>query len=70
MVAYVSGAMFKKSGKIEVAVSNTAANEILAKMDVIMSHPRYEVGSYNEKMQPFESRRPALTFGSLEIVKI
>lgn len=70
MVAYVSGDALAKSGTLEVAVSNTAANEILARMDVIMSHPASEVGSYNEKMQPFESRRPALTFGSLEIVKI
>ena len=70
MVAYVSGAMFKKSGKIEVAVSNTAANEILAKMDVIMSHPRYEVGSYNQRMQPFESRRHPLVFGNVKIEKV
>lgn len=70
MVGYVSGAAFKKSGKIEVAVSNTAANEILAKMELIESHPKAEVGSYNPKMVVFESRRPKLCLGDVEIVKV
>ena len=70
MVGYISGDAFKKRGKIEIAVSNTAANEILQKMDTIMSHPASEVGSYNERMKPFESRRPRLTLGDVTVEKI
>ena len=70
MVAYIPGEKLKKTGKIELLVSNTAANEILAKMDVIMSHPKAEVGSYNERMKPFESRRPALKLGRVILEKI
>ena len=69
-VAYVSGEALAKSGEITVSVSNTAANEILAKMDVIESHPTAEVGVYNPRMKPFESRRPKITFGSLKIEKV
>ena len=60
----------KKAGKIELLVSNTAANEILAKMDVITSHPKAEVGSYNERMKPFESRRPLLKLGEVKLERI
>ena len=69
-VAYVSGESLAKSGKLTVSVSNTAANEILAKMDVIESHPKAEVGVYNPRMKPFESRRPAIKLGSIRIDKI
>ncbi len=70
MVGYIPAELFKSEGKIELAVSNTAANEILAKMDVILSHPKAEVGCYNPKMIEFESRRPKLAFGTAKIEKV
>ena len=70
MVGYIPAECFSTEGKIEIAVSNTAANEILAKMDTIMSHPSSEVGGYNERMRVFESRRPKLTFGTVVLEKI
>jgi hypothetical protein len=70
MVGYIPAECFKKCGKIEIAVSNTAANEILAKMELIESHPKAEVGLYNPRMKPFESRRPRLTLGDVTVEKI
>ena len=70
MVGYIPAERFKECGKIEIAVSNTAANEILAKMELIESHPKAEVGMYNPKMVVFESRRPSLALGDVEIVKV
>ena len=67
MTAYVPAERLVKGGRITVAVSNTAADEILAKQDVINSHPAAEVGGYAPKMLAFESRRHPLRIGSLTI---
>lgn len=69
MVAIVSGTDMKQSGEIEITVANTALNEIYAKMNVINSHPQAEVGSYQYRMEPIESRRPPLRFGTVTIEK-
>ena len=66
-VAYIPAEKLCKSGRLTVALSNTAANEVLAKMDTIKSHPASEVGSYNERMRPFESRRHPLRLGRVDI---
>ncbi len=67
MVAYAPAEKLGKHGKLTLAVSNTAANEILSKMDVIKSHPIAEVGGYNPKMVVFEARRPGLRLGEVKI---
>ena len=67
MTAYVPAERLVKGGRITVAVSNTAADEILANQDVINSHPAAEVGGYAPKMLAFESRRHPLRIGSLTI---
>ena len=70
-VAYVPAERLGRSGRLTVALSNTAANEVLSRMDVIKSHPASEVGSYNERMRPFEARRHPLRLGrvSIELLK-
>ncbi len=75
MFAEVSGDRFKKSGKIEVRVSNTAANELVAKKEMIFNtFPKAEVGVYStaypDRQLMFEERRPALKFGKVRIEKI
>ena len=70
MQAVVMGSAFKKSGIIEVSISNTASNEVVAKHDVIHSHPKAEVGVYVDRMEIFENRRPELKIGSLVIEKM
>ena len=67
MVAYVPADRFTKGKRITVALSNTAADEIIAKSDVIKSHPKAEVGGYTERMTVFESRRHRLHLGTLTI---
>ena len=66
-VAYFPAEKLRASGMLTVAVSNTAANEILSKMDVIKSHPIAEVGGYNPKMVIFESRRSPLKLGEVRL---
>ena len=70
MTAVIDGKHLGKQGEIKVTVANTAANEILAKQDVILAHPASEVGSYNGKMPIFESRRAPLTIGKIIIEKM
>ena len=70
MYAYIPATALKKSGKITVAVSNTASNELIANHDVYASLPKAEVGSYLPKMTVFESRMPELKFGKVFIEKI
>ena len=73
MKAVLPKGMLKKNGVIEIAVSNTAANEILAKTNVISSFPAAEIGPYASgeygHMYEFESRRPPLKFGKVFISK-
>ena len=67
MVAYVPADAFKKSGKITVAVSNTPANELIAKKHINLSFPEAEVGGYISKMNRFEIRKPELKLGKVYI---
>ena len=70
MVAIVNGSELKKYGDIEITVSNTALNEIYAKMDVIKSHPQAEVGAYDIRFAYTEARRPELKLGRFFIEKL
>ena len=70
MAVTVSGAELSKCGKLSVVVANTAANEILAKDDIINSHPIAEVGVYQNKTRVFESRRHPLKIGTVKIEKL
>ena len=67
MSVTVSGAELKKDGKIIITVANTAANEILAKYDLITSISRAELGTYSDKILPFEEKRHPLKFGEVII---
>ena len=64
------GGELRRQGELTVTVANTAANEIIAKLDVINSHPQAEVGVYVEKMVPFEERRHPLRTGRIRIEKL
>ena len=64
------GGELRRQGELTVTVANTAANEIIAKLDVINSHPQAEVGVYVEKMVPFEERRHPLRTGKIRIEKL
>ncbi|MBQ8880122.1 MAG: hypothetical protein IJY69_04730 [Clostridia bacterium] len=66
----VSGSELKKRGEFTVTVANTAANEILAKNDVINMHPKAEVGVYTKRMHSFEARRHPLKLGHIVIEKL
>ena len=70
MTFTVSGDVLKKCGTMTVTVANTAANEIVAKQDIINSHPKAEVGVYVERMIPFEERRHPLRTGKIRIEKL
>lgn len=70
MTATVCGSELCMCGEIEITVANTALNEIYAKMDVIKSHPKAELGSYDVHFARTESRRPELKFGRVFIEKL
>jgi len=70
MAVTVSGDELSMDGKIKVVVANTAANEILAKDDVINSHPKAEVGAYQDKTRIFEARRHPLKIGTVKIERL
>ena len=75
MWAEVTGDLLKKKGKITVKVSNTAANELVAKKQFINdTFPKGEVGAYTniytDRQTLFEERKPRLSFGSVRIDKI
>ena len=70
MVGYINGEKLVGGGTLTVKVSNTAANEILNKLDVILSHPKGELGAYNPKMTVFESRRPRLKLGKIKLERV
>ena len=67
MRAIVDGAKLEKCGKLTLTLANTAANEIIAKKDIIASFPAAEVGSYTEKMNVFEARKPEIKLGKIRI---
>ena len=58
-----------QSGVLEVTVANTAANEVVARQDVIHGFPEAEIGPYNAISLPFEQNAPAIRFGKLFIEK-
>ena len=66
----ISGEILKKSDKIIVTAANTAANEIIAKNDLIISHPKAEVGPYHSRILVFEERKPKLMLGEIFIDKL
>ncbi len=70
MTAIVDGGDLLQEGIIELTVANTAADEILAKRDVIAAFPAAEVGPYHEKSLTFEQNCPALRCGKLHIEKL
>ena len=75
MYADISGSLLKKKGNITVKVSNTAANELVAKKQFINdTFPKAEVGAYTniytDRQTLFEERRPPLKFGKLKIKKL
>ncbi|MBQ2875995.1 MAG: hypothetical protein IJE25_03205 [Clostridia bacterium] len=70
MAVTVSGAELSKNGKVSVVVANTAANEILAKDDIINSHPKAEVGLYQDRTRIFEARRHPLKIGKIKIERL
>ncbi|MBQ8880124.1 MAG: hypothetical protein IJY69_04740 [Clostridia bacterium] len=70
MLAYLPLGALKKSGKITVAVSNTAANEIIEKKSVYTSLPEAEVGAYIPRLTKFEIRRPMLKLGKVFLEKL
>ena len=70
MYADIPASLLKKSGKITVAISNTAANEDIAKREINEWFPNAEVGVYIPKMTVFESRRPELKLGKVILEKL
>lgn len=66
----VSGSELEKDGEITVTVANTAANEILAKYDLITSISRVELGTYSDKILPFEEKRHPMKFGEVIIEEL
>jgi len=70
MTAYLPTELLRESGEITLAVSNTAANEIVAKRHISESLPKAEQGGYMPKMTKFEERRPSLKLGKVSIEKI
>ncbi len=69
MYVTLPGELMKKSGSLQITVANTAANEILAKNDLILSHPKAELG-YHERIVGFEEHRPPLKLGEVVIERI
>ena len=75
MKAIIPKGMLKKSGKIKIALSNTAANEIVAKREFIEEiFPTAEIGVYATgecgEMSEFECRRAPFIFGKVKLEKL
>lgn len=70
MEATVPGHMLQRTGIIEITVANTAANEIVAKNDVLKSHPSDVFDVYHDKCIDFEKKAPKIKFGGAELVKM
>ena len=66
----VLGEELSESGEIYVTLANTAANEILAKYDLIRSISVAELGTYSDKIIPFEEKRHKMRFGKLWIEEL
>ena len=70
MYIELDGGLLEKRGILNLTVANTAANEVIAKNDVIVSHPKAEVGNYHSRILVFEERRPPLKIGIVKIEKL
>ena len=72
MEAIVRGDQFNRHGVMEITVANTAANEIVSKIDLIDFHPKTMIGPYSwhETSLQYEKRVPALRFGRIKICKL
>ena len=71
MVATIPGKYLKKKGTVEITVSNTAADELVAKRDVIYMHPIAEIGDmYQQRMKVFEEMAAKLSIGTASIEKL
>ena len=74
MSAEISGDMIPMCAKIEIKVSNTAANELTAKKDFIFNtFPNAEIGLYSakpDKQASFEERCYAPRLGKVIIEKM
>ena len=72
MEAVVTGENFNKKGVIEVTVANTAANEIVAKKELIDMHPYTVIGPahWHERSLQFEKDAPIIRFGNAKICKL
>lgn len=70
MTAFVSGADLTQNGRLELVLANTAADEIVAKGDVINSYPSAEIGPYHAVSLEYEKRRPQLKLGLVRIEKV
>jgi hypothetical protein len=70
MYANIPAKLLKMHGKITIALSNTAANEVVARRDVNEWFPSAEVGAYIPKMTKFESRLSEIKLGRVFIEKL
>ncbi len=75
MLTEVDGGLLSGSGEISILLSNTAANEIVAKRELIFkTFPIAEIGTYDavytDKMPEFEKRQPELKFGKVRIERL
>lgn len=70
MQTVVKGSMLQKQGEIEIIAANTAANEIVAKNDVIKSHPKAIYGPYHDSSIIYERNAPAIKSGKVKIIKL
>lgn len=70
MCVYFPGKYLKKEGVISVIVSNTAANEILSKENVITSWDKSEMGGYHQRTRIFEKDNLCAEIGEVLIYKI
>ncbi len=71
MIAEIPGSSLARRGKIRLTVANTAADELVAKRDVIYQHPIYEIAPmYQERALAFEENARSFRFGRVFIEKL
>ena len=70
MRALIPAEKLAQCGEIEITVANTAANEILAKPELLNEFPKEEVGPYEARTRQIEESRPPLKFGRVKIEKL
>ena len=71
MTAEFRGDTLSACGKIRLTVANTAADELVAKRDVIYQHPTFEIAPmYQGKALAFEEKAQGFRFGRVFIEKL